>query len=437
MELIEIPLAYFLSAFLVWLVSFVWFVRHPEWIGGAVLVFMFAMPVVVDAVLGGTHIPTGQIIVLFFCPALFVSVMLRQVHVSWNDLVLLGGYGLTILMSIVANDLSLWGHKAAIVPLLFAFVIYLSIDSRKALYRVLYVYITLIVINTVFAGLQRAGFDWAYVAGQQHATAGGFSRGYGLAGNFTMASLYATMVVPIGVTLFLRSRNPTTWVLSFVFILVGIVGQVFSVSRSGVLGTVFGVFVVVKRGVTSRAVVVGMTLALIGTAVVTTTPLIRQSTMDLVTHLSVFTSDEREMDGSAASRPEWAMMGLNEWLKRPILGGGPHAVKKYNYRDPHNTFVNVLGSYGIIGFVLFIMILYRCYRHTLRVARMGYDAEGAALAGAFVSTLPIAFFHSLDYVDLFWFMPALCMAAARLPDRRRVPVMPPVAYPEAAYALQR
>lgn len=68
---------------------------------------------------------------------------------------------------------------------------------------------------------------------------------------------------------------------------------------------------------------------------------------------------------------------------------------------------------------------------------MGYDAEGAALAGAFVSTLPIAFFHSLDYVDLFWFMPALCMAVARLPNRRQVPAMPPVVYPETGYALQR
>lgn len=437
MELIDIPLFYFLSAFVAWLMSFVWFVRHPEWIGGSVLVFMFAMPVVVDNLLGGTYIPTGQIIVLFFCPALFVSVMLRQVHISWGDLILLGGYGLTILMSIVANDLSLWGHKAAIVPLLFAFVIYLSVDSKKALYRVLYVYIALILINTAVAGLQRAGFDWAYLVGQERATAGGFDRGFGLASSFTMASLYATMVVPIGVTLFLRSRKPTTWVMSFVFTLVGIAGQAFSVSRSGVLGTVLGVFVVIKRGVTSRAVVVGMTLALIGTVIVTTTPLLRQSTEDLMTHLSAFTSEERELDESAASRPEWAMLAVNEWLKRPILGGGPHAVKRNRSRDPHNTFVNVLASYGIIGFTLFIMILFRCYRHTLRAARMGYGTEGAALAGAFVSTLPIAFFHSLDYVDLFWFMPALCMAVARLPNRRQVPAMPPVVYPETGYALQR
>lgn len=437
MELIDVPLAWFLSAFVAWLVSFVWFVRHPEWIGGAVLVFMFSMPLVVDNLLGGTHIPTGQIIVLFFFPALFVSLMLRQVHVNWGDLCLVGGYGLTILMSIVANDLSLWGNKSAIVPLLFALVIYLSVDSQKALYRVLYVYIALILINTAVAALQRAGFDWAYVVAQNRATAAGFDRGFGLAGSFTMASLYATMVVPIGVTLFLRSRKPTTWVMSFIFILVGIIGQAFSVSRSGVLGTVLGVFVVIKRGVTSRAVVMGMALTLIGTVIITTTPVIRQSTEDLMTRISVFTSDEREVDESAASRPEWAMMGLNEWLQNPILGGGPHAVKENRFRDPHNTFVNVLASYGIVGFTLFIMILYRCYRHTLRAARMGYDAEGAALAGAFVSTLPIAFFHSLDYVDLFWFMPALCMAAARLPDRRGVPEAPPVAYPESMYALQR
>lgn len=417
MELVDIPLKYFLSAFAVWLVSFVWLAKRPEWIGALVLVFMFFIPLLVDSVLAGTHIPVGQIIVLFFFPPLLVSLVLKQARIVWNDLLLLAGYGSCILASIVFNDLSLWGRKAALVPLVFTALIYLSIDSRRALHRLLFVYVVLVALNAVFAGLQQAGYEWAYPAGDRdRAVAGGYQRGFGIVGNFTQASLYATVTIPIAIAMFIRSTAVLTTLLSFVLGIVGITAQIFSVSRSGVLGIVLGSWVVLNRGINLRALVAGFVALALAAVIVVGHPLTRQSGTDLFNHLSVFFSEDAELDRSAASRPLLARLGLDTWSDSRVIGGGPFAVHRDHDRDPHNTLINVLAQYGIVGLLFFLLVLYRCYRNTVRAADKGYRTEGAALGGALVATLPIAFFHSLDYVDLFWFVPGLCLALARFPS---------------------
>lgn len=423
MELIDIPLNYFLAGFGLWVVTFIWFAKRPEWIAASLLVVFFFMQVITDSVLDGRFIPMGQIIVLLFLPPLFVALSFRQTRVVWNDLFLIGVYSLCILASIVLNDLSLWEYKAALLPMIFMLFVYLSIDSAKALQRVLYVYIALIVINTTIAGLQASGYEWAYPDAHSHrADAGGFTRGFGLVGHFTKASLYAAVAIPVATAMFIRARRQSTTILAFVFGMFALAGQVLSVNRSAVAGIALGLWVVLKRGFDLRTIVAGFIAVSFAAIVIVMNPLTRAAGENLVEHFSAVVSDDVPLDKSAASRPRLRQMGLKTWQENPIFGGGPTAVGRNYGRDPHNMIVSVMAQYGVVGLVVFGLILLRCYLQTLRASRMGYRTEGTALGGALVVTLPIGMFHSVDQMDMFWFVPALCLALARFPDvQRQVP----------------
>lgn len=415
MELIDIPLRYILAGFFVWIAGFIWLAKRPEWIGISAMTLLLLFPVIVDSLLGGKIIPMGQVMLLFFGPPLLVYLILKRPKVVWLDLLFVGGYTLCILISIVINDRPFWDHKAALNPIIFLLLVYLSIDSQKALNRLLYVFFALVFINTVIAGLQVAGFEWAYPDSHRfRADHGGFARGFGLTGRYTKASLYATIMIPIAVAMFIASRRLRSRLLSLSMGVIGVAAQVLTVTRAGVLGIALGVWIVVKRGIDLRSLatgVVGVTLAVL---IVSVVPVTQQAANDLIEHLSVFVTD-KPLDDSAASRPELASKGLAVWLEKPVFGGGPHPTD----RDPHNTIVNLLASYGIVGTVFFIIIMYRSYRSALRADRMGYRAEGTGLRGALVGTLIFAIFHSLDYYRLFWLVPALCLALSRLPAPQR------------------
>jgi len=416
MELFDIPAVYLVVAVSIWFGSFFWLVQHPEWIGAFVLGFFFFMPAALDLVLGGRSIPTGQIVILFFLPPLITSLIFRQARVSWFDLGLLLSYGMCILVSILLNDLPLWSNKSALVPVLFAIVLYLSIDSKEALYNLFLVYALLILVNTIFAGLQRAGFNWAYLASEQYlADAGGYRRGVGLSGHFAMAGLYAAVTVPVAAALFLDAHQRYRRTGAFLLGLLGLAGIAFAVLRAALLGALLGILNVVWHRRSLRAFGSLAILSVLMMIIIVVVPPLRDAAESMITHTV-------HADSSSEARPRLARMGLGAWALSPVLGGGPSAVDRFvqHNADPHNTFVNVLAETGVVGLVIFLLIILRGYIQSIRALRRGYATEGIALAGALVATLPIAFFHSLNYIILFWFTPALCLALGHLPSRRRV-----------------
>ncbi|MFQ5705548.1 MAG: O-antigen ligase family protein [Gemmatimonadales bacterium] len=413
MELIDIPITYLLLPAALWAISFYWLVRNPEWIAASVLVVFFFMPAALDVLFADRTIPTGQIVVLLFLPPLMVSLTMTRSGLHWFDLGLLVAYGGCIVVSILVNDLPFWSNKSALVPVLFAVVLYLSVDSKKALHRLLLVYMALILLNTVFAGIQRAGYDWAYLPSELRlANAGGFRRGVGLSGHFAMAGLYATVAVPVGAALFIDAARSSHRVMAFLLGLLGLAGVAFSVLRTALLGAVLGSLAVLWCKKSLRALGALIVLGVLVGIVTLVAPPFRNAAVSIVEHSA-------STDESALARPRLARMGLDAWAQSPILGGGPGAVDSYVHRsaDPHNTFVNVLAETGGIGLLTFLLILSRAYYLAVRAARRDCPTEGIALAGALVATLPIAFFHSLNYITLFWFIPALCLGLGRFPYR--------------------
>lgn len=410
MELVEIPAAYLAMAVVGWVLAYFWLVRHPEWIAASVLALFFFMPAALDFALGGKHIPTGQIVILFFLPPLMHSLLARPTTVGWPTVFLLFAYLACIGASILVNGLSFWEHKAALVPPLFALIVYLSVQSRHALYRLLVVYALLILVNTVFAALQRAGFEWAYPpSARLVASAGGWVRGVGLSGHFAMTGLYAGVTVPVALSVLLNIRSRSARLLSFLLLLVGIAGVALTVLRAAMLGAVIGVCVVLCMKRNFRAVIASSSIIAAAMVVLLAVPQSRHAMIDMVGHASA--SDE-----SSAARPRLARMGLSAWQLAPWLGGGPGAVGRSVRRDadPHNTFVNVLAETGAVGALLFSAIYLRAFWVAARVGASGLGPESAALAGALSTTIPVAIFHSLNYIVLFWFVPALCLALARI-----------------------
>ncbi|BCX87776.1 hypothetical protein MIN45_P0143 [Methylomarinovum tepidoasis] len=418
--ILNIPLHYLVAALLLWLLGFYWLVKHPEWIAALVLAFFFFMPALVDLAFGGKKIPTGQLTLLIFGPPLLASMLIRKTIVKLVDVALLLAYAACIAMAILVNGLSFWEVKSALVPVFFALLIYLSIHSRPALYRLLWVYVLLILVNTIVQGLQRAGFMWAYLPSElEVAQAGGFVRGVGLSGHFAMAGLYAVVVFPIAATLFVFAGNLRQRILAVVLGLIGLAGVVFAVLRAALIGAVLGGIDVLwrRRSVrTLSAVGAMLVLSLVLTVVI---PPLHEAALAMLTHATT-------IDDSARNRPRLAEMGLAAWEESPILGGGPNAVDRHVGfpADPHNTFVNVLAETGVVGLGVFLTVLGRAYFSAVRAIHRGYRQEGTALAGALVATLPVAFFHSLNYIVLFWFVPALCLALGRLPKQRHAGMVP-------------
>jgi O-antigen ligase len=65
--------------------------------------------------------------------------------------------------------------------------------------------------------------------------------------------------------------------------------------------------------------------------------------------------------------------GINAWLEHPILGHGLGSTKYLMYRfsnviekPPHSEYIQILQEIGVIGLVLYLFLLWRCFRPMLQ-----------------------------------------------------------------------
>lgn len=413
MELTDIPIPYMLAGLLVWLVSAIFLIKNQEWAGAAITAVIFFMPSLVELALQGRTIPTGQLILIFFGPILLVSLLYKKSRLDAVDVGLLIGYALCIIFSIYWNGLPFWSFKASMLPPVFALLIYLSVSSIRSVHRILLVFGVFVFVNSVIAGLQWSGHNWAYLPSQlAKAEAGGFRRGFGLTDHFSQAGLYAAMVLPIAAIGYFSNKRKILKAIFFLFGLSAIAGLAFTVLRAGLIGGVLGVIVSTllwnaRKGF-PQLVIAGLIVSLL----ILITPFMYKASDAIIRHTEV-------VDESAKARPELARMGINAWLRSPVFGGGPDAVDRHEGRvtDPHNTYVNVLAETGVIGLFLFSAIFWRAFHNLAKLRKRGYNRERAALTGALLSGLIVALFHSINYILLAWLIPGLCLAVARLAER--------------------
>jgi len=409
-----------LGGLLGWLVFSAFLVWKGEFIGAAVLSFFFFSQAIIDYALGGRVIPNGQLVLIFFGPLLLISVAVRQrAPVGIKNLSPFVLYGVLIVIAIVWNGLSFWDYKSQLTPVLFAALIYLSIDGERELRLLVTVFAVLVMINTFVAAMQYSGHVHWYLPSQLRAgdvDAGGFRRGFGLANHFSQAGLYCAAMVPIAALQVVA--NSQRWRKVFWIAAAGgaILGLVFTGLRAGFLGGLLGLVLALRWWDAKRAKVYLAGGAALVLMVMAAVPLLHRASDSYVHHLT-------HIDQSAESRPHLAELAIAQWKLSPVFGAGPRSVARSEggAGDPHNTYADVLADYGVLGLVTFLGMLW--FAHKRVRAAIEYGPRDRALLigvnGALISACVVAFFHSVDYIEVFWLFPALALATDRTRMRQR------------------
>ncbi len=148
---------------------------------------------------------------------------------------------------------------------------------------------------------------------------------------------------------------------------------------------------------------------------------------------SVASAHVEEADASVRGRATVGLAALQMFLDHPILGVGPGLSQAYmieyskegfreidTERRAHNMYLEELADTGIVGFTLFMAIIFYVLFSLARLRRRYKDAypEMAMLATGYllglVGYLLTAVFLHLSYVRYFWVIIALCGATIHI-----------------------
>lgn len=416
MEILDIPALYLGIGALVWVLFTVLFFWKSEWIGAALVTIFFFAQVILDLFLGGVNIPNGQLILILFGPLLLASVALRQdTPVRVVNILPIFLLAVTIVVSIIWNGLPIWDNKTQLMSPIFAILLYLAIPGIREARFLINLFLLFVVISTSVAALQYMGFENMYLPSQRRLSeAGGFQRGIGLANHFWMTGLYCAATIPIAVMGSLTANSRWKRQLYIVTGIFAVAGLTFTSLRAGLIGGVFGTLLALffwNRATAIRYSVAALVvLGLLFAAV----PLLRTSSEALLEHTTT-------LDASAKRRPELIMQGLEIWRKAPLLGAGPKSMlRTFDVGDTHNSFVNVLADYGLIGETFFLAVVVMSFRSLRRAYRRFPEEKGfiLGLTGALAGIYIVSIVHSVNYIELYWMFPALALAIDRSRGQR-------------------
>jgi len=76
------------------------------------------------------------------------------------------------------------------------------------------------------------------------------------------------------------------------------------------------------------------------------------------------TESEGHLDDSAASRFELWEKGIKMFIKSPLFGAGFGTYRYFGGRnDPHNYYIEMLSTQGIIGFSFIVLLFYYTFKN--------------------------------------------------------------------------
>jgi O-antigen ligase len=211
----------------------------------------------------------------------------------------------------------------------------------------------------------------------------------------------------------LRAR-PTTKV---VWLLLLVLGVLFSYSRAAWLNLVVGVVVVgvllsLRAGGARKALGFALVVAVAAGAVVAVVAL---------TGSGAFLAERARPQAYDANRFGGQLVGIQSAERYPF-GVGPGQYESVAHISAHSGYVRVLGEQGVPGLATLVAFLGLTLALALRNALRGYGAYGigsAALLGAWCGLLVNSFFIDTLHWRHLWLVAALIWAAAmRYPTGR-------------------
>lgn len=259
----------------------------------------------------------------------------------------------------------------------------------------------------------------------------GLGLGYRGAGPTIGANNMALMCIftlPLLVHWAFYGRSRLSRLIALVFIIVNVLGVVSTASRGGFLSLIFMsilIFFEHRRRFNPRYL--GIVIAAFGFAFLIGLMLIpgayfeRQKTL----------AKGIQADPSLSRRAGYLEVGLDSFKENPVLGTGTLTFKKVwvksimtrrfkmQERPPHDTYMDVLVGTGILGLLLFLLILWRAFTNFSQGKKIFWDLgniEMVSLVGAyrlsFISIL--IYFLVKSGIDHKFFLLALPLSEVAL-----------------------
>jgi O-antigen ligase len=255
--------------------------------------------------------------------------------------------------------------------------------------------------------------------------------------NFFAAQLVAAMI--IAGFMIAATRGASSRLLLIVMIITFAVAFVLTQSRGGLvaLGVALLVSVVYAGRHRRHAIVIALAVAALGVSYYGFV-----ATLDVRERITDFSAE-----GSAGRADEWSV-ALQMFEDHPVLGVGignyPVIEPRYASRDidllrpqyiidnrleAHNTYLQIVSEVGVVGFALFISIVFTSLFAAFRAVRvfefLGNTADEAVARGFVVATvgLLVAYtFLSALYEKQLWLLLGILLATNFVAHRREGPL---------------
>jgi putative inorganic carbon (HCO3(-)) transporter len=188
--------------------------------------------------------------------------------------------------------------------------------------------------------------------------------GKGLFGNPNDLAICLNMLLPLAVVLGMTSRGIRRWIfLGGALVMFG--GIIFTYSRGGFLGIIFSfLFMLWKLSRRKRL----RTMALVFVSLAVLLPVLPGSYSKRI--LTIFES-ESDTTGSSHARQELLMHGINQTMKRPIIGVGIGNFTIYSLHGmvAHNSYVEIAAELGIFGLLAYLILILAPFRSLGRLEK--------------------------------------------------------------------
>jgi hypothetical protein len=354
---------------------------------------------------GGWTLRLAHIPCLFLVLYVFVRVAIaRDYSIPRHTLnTSIGAFVLVCLVSLMFSDTFLTSLKASLLLTLFvvtSFSIFILFANEAGLFSwfeglflktgfVAALYVIFSMIAHAMFGVEWVGAETTHIeAFSSGLGTGEVVRAYGA---FSMATSAAAILVALGLTTWVRTRDSVPTVPRLAILFTYLLGAFFTYSRGFVLGLLSGLFIVayhsspkLRRRIVFGAAMFGAIAMALGSALVQG---------DLFYNLTTkFAALSDWQSGSGLYRLQnWILM-VGDFLRHPILGRGLLYYKEVYPQAPNaeSFVIELLSGVGILGLLLFLRIV---------VFALKKSFEGRFLL---TRAQRIQFSYSLCFVMLFF-----------------------------------
>ena len=376
--------------------------RFSEFIPHFLVATYFGLPLFYKL----THLPLlplTTIFTLLLGPVVLWHSRKRAIGYIWP----IALYLLVVAFTSAINEVDLYEIKSALIPIIISALCMLSLSkdtpTAKGLTSLVYVIIGWIAVNSEFSILQIfLGDEFYVISVTEGATVGSIQRGYGLIGMATEVGINFCLGVPL-IAALLFDKNRKKRLLFFVFVL-SVMGLLLSYSRGAIVGTTMAIVLVLYLHKRQKLLVACLVFG------ITATFFYSSAVQILPQHQQHFAQGK---DSSAGGRLPYVQIGLRMFEDRPLTGWGYGGFSEncIRYGSPikleaHNTPVQVLVEYGILGLMAFVLMIGLSIRGYIGYIQTGGSPALRTLSMGFLAALVAITFdglvHDLEWNLVFW-----------------------------------